>query len=150
MRHLLAFVLLLAIGGCHMWSEEEPVIAEAIADLDAALTRAVQAAGLPGDVARKPRPHPCHSETRHGAGVDIDGASEEPAKTVAAVLASWRREGLTVVSDQTGDQKWPQATVRGRLIEMTITGFPDRKAVWIWGSAACLEGEVPDSWRSVL
>ncbi|WP_459800986.1 hypothetical protein [Herbidospora sp. RD11066] len=129
---------------------EEPMIAEAIRDLDAALSRTLQAARLPADVKREQGTRLCYSETRHIADVDIDGTSDDPAETVVTVLASWRREGLTVQIDRTTDLQSPQATVRGRLTEMTIMGFPDRKAVWIWGSTHCLEGEVPEKWRDVL
>ncbi len=75
--------------------------------------------------------------------------ARDPRATVVAVAELWRREGLLVQMDRTQHATRPEVIVRGRLIEMSVHGFPERGTVWIAGNTACLDGEVPPAWRDV-
>ncbi|WP_157556009.1 hypothetical protein [Herbidospora yilanensis] len=140
-------VLLLLIAGCA--SEPRPPISEALEVLDASLARALQASSLTGKPVRTPGPWPCGGKEGQAFQLGFTARARDPRAAVVAVGELWRREGLIVQVDNARHPDLPEVIVRGRLIEMSIYGFPERGTVWIAGNTACLDGEVPEAWRDV-
>ncbi|WP_156046104.1 hypothetical protein [Herbidospora cretacea] len=139
--------LLLLVAGCA--SEPRPPISDALRDLDAALARAIQVSSLTGPPKRTPGRWWCKLGEGQAFQLGFTAPARDPRATVAAVGELWRREGLTIQMDRTQHPNRPEVVVRGRLIEMSVHGFPERGTVWIAGNTACLDGEVPDAWRDV-
>ncbi|WP_157556011.1 hypothetical protein [Herbidospora yilanensis] len=128
----------------------DPLIAEGLADLEQALGRAVEMVKPSAPPERENNPWPCRTEGKSAFSVDVDLKSADPQAAVTTLLAFWRKAGFRVEVDRSADPDRPWAVVGGRLIEMSIHGFPDRGTVWIGGNTICLGGEVPGSWRGVL
>ncbi|TKK90572.1 hypothetical protein FDA94_06160 [Herbidospora galbida] len=146
----LTTVVVLVIGGFLMKKPRDALIAEGLADLEHALGRAVEVVRPTAPPERENSPWPCRTERQSAFSVDIDLKSADPRAAVTAPLAFWRKERLRVEADRPADPDRPWAVVGGRLIEISIHGFPDRGTVWIGGNTICLNGEVPGAWRSVL
>ncbi|WP_157518198.1 hypothetical protein [Herbidospora mongoliensis] len=139
--------LLVLLAGCA--SEPRPPISAALSDLEAALARAVQVSSITDKPVRTPGNWPCGLGEGEAFQLEFTAPARDPRASVVAVVELWRREGLTVQVDQSRHPDLPEVIVRGRLIEMSIYGFPDRGTVWIAGNTACLDGEVPAAWRDV-
>ncbi|GLX96426.1 hypothetical protein [Herbidospora sp. NBRC 101105] len=140
-------IALLLVTGCA--SEPRPPISAALSDLEAALGRALQASSLTGPPVRTPGNWPCDFGEGEAFQLEFTAPARDPRATVVAVGELWRREGLTIQMDRTQHPNRPEVVVRGRLIEMSVHGFPERGTVWIAGNTACLDGEVPEAWRDV-
>lgn len=139
--------LLLLVTGCA--STPRPPISAALNDLDAALNRALKVSSLTGTPKRTPGNWPCKLGGGQAFQLEFTAPARDPRAAVVAVGELWRREGFVVQLDNARHPDLPEVIVRGRLIEMSIYGFPERGTVWIAGNTACLDGEVPPAWRDV-